>query len=52
MADHPEVVKQIKEGVTKPIGFLIGQVMGITAGKANPKKVKELIDKMLLPEQG
>jgi aspartyl-tRNA(Asn)/glutamyl-tRNA(Gln) amidotransferase subunit B len=51
MADHPEVVKQIKAGETKPIGFLIGQVMSITVGKANPKKVKELIDKTLLPEQ-
>jgi aspartyl-tRNA(Asn)/glutamyl-tRNA(Gln) amidotransferase subunit B len=51
MADNPEVVKQIKAGVTKPIGFLIGQVMGLSEGKANPKIVRELIHKTLLPEQ-
>ena len=51
IAAHPDVVKQIKAGVTKPIGFLIGQVMNETAGKANPKKVKELIQKTLLPKK-
>jgi aspartyl-tRNA(Asn)/glutamyl-tRNA(Gln) amidotransferase subunit B len=51
MADNPEVVKQIKAGLTKPIGFLIGQVMGLSEGKANPKIVRELIHKTLLPEQ-
>jgi aspartyl-tRNA(Asn)/glutamyl-tRNA(Gln) amidotransferase subunit B len=48
MSDNPEVVEQIKAGETKPIGFLIGQVMSITEGKANPKKVKELIQTTLL----
>ena len=51
IAAHPDVVKQIKAGMTKPIGFLIGQVMNETAGKANPKLVKELIHKALLPEK-
>ncbi len=51
IAAHPDVVKQIKAGVTKPIGFLIGQVMNETDGKANPKIVKELIHKTLLPEK-
>ena len=51
MANNPKVVSQIKEGETKPIGFLIGRVMSETAGKANPKKVKELIHKTLLSEQ-
>ena len=50
-AAHPDVVKQIKAGVTKPIGFLIGQVMNETGGKANPKVVKELILHTLRPEQ-
>jgi aspartyl-tRNA(Asn)/glutamyl-tRNA(Gln) amidotransferase subunit B len=49
MANNPDVVRQIKEGGTKPIGFLVGQVMNETAGKANPKKVKELVQEMLLP---
>ena len=51
MSDNPEVVEQIKAGETKPIGFLIGKVMGITEGKANPKKVKELIRNTLTPRQ-
>ena len=52
ITDNPDVVKQIKAGVTKPIGFLIGQVMNQTGGKANPKVVKELIQKTLLPTPG
>ena len=51
MADNPDVVKQIKDGETKPIGYLIGQVMNETAGKANPKMVKELIQKTLHPDE-
>jgi Asp-tRNA(Asn)/Glu-tRNA(Gln) amidotransferase B subunit len=27
----------------KPVGFLIGQVMKLSGGKADPKKVKDLI---------
>ncbi len=45
MAENPEVVSKIKGGTTKPIDFLIGQVMKKTKGKANPKAVKELIHK-------
>ena len=47
MAENPQAVTQIKKGMTKPIDFLIGQVMRKTKGKANPKKVKELIKKNL-----
>lgn len=45
MAEHPKVVKKIKEGDLKPIDFLIGQIMKKTKGKANAKKVKDLINK-------
>ena len=48
MSENPEAVTQIKEGMTKPISFLIGKVMKKTSGKANPKKVSELIHKKLL----
>ena len=47
MAENPEIVVQITEGETKPIDFFIGQVMKKTSGKANPKKVRELIQKIL-----
>ncbi len=48
MSENPEAVKKIKEGMTNPIDFLIGQVMKKTEGKANPKKVREIIHKKFL----
>ncbi len=47
--ENPEAVNKIKEGMTNPIDFLIGQVMKKTQGKANPKKVREIIRKAFLP---
>jgi len=49
MRENPEAVNKIKEGMTNPIDFLIGQVMKKTQGKANPKKVREIIRNSLLP---
>ncbi len=49
MSEHDEVIEKIRGGDTKPIGFLIGQVMKKTGGRANPKKVGELLNKKLLP---
>ncbi|HHC08435.1 MAG TPA: Asp-tRNA(Asn)/Glu-tRNA(Gln) amidotransferase subunit GatB [Actinobacteria bacterium] len=43
LADHPDVVEQIRAGETKPIGFLVGRVMRATGGKADPRKVQEII---------
>jgi aspartyl-tRNA(Asn)/glutamyl-tRNA(Gln) amidotransferase subunit B len=43
MAEHPEAVSQIREGKRQPVNFLIGQVMRKTEGRANPKKVTELV---------
>jgi aspartyl-tRNA(Asn)/glutamyl-tRNA(Gln) amidotransferase subunit B len=47
IAENSDIAVQIKEGETKPIDFLIGQVMRKTLGKANPISVKELILKKL-----
>ena len=47
VADHPQQVSQIKAGRTKVRGFLIGQVMKETRGKANPKQVNEVLDRLL-----
>ena len=44
-SENPEAVSQIKAGETKPIDFLLGQVMRKTKGKANPKFVRERIVK-------
>jgi len=47
IADNPGPVGQYREGKKKAIGFLIGQVMAKTRGKANPKLVNEIMTKKL-----
>ena len=47
LADNEKVVAQIKGGDQKPIGFLIGQLMKVSGGKADPKKAREMILKMI-----
>jgi aspartyl-tRNA(Asn)/glutamyl-tRNA(Gln) amidotransferase subunit B len=44
--ENPKVVAKIKEGDKKPKDFLIGQVMKKTKGKANPKIVRDLINRI------
>ena len=39
----PEQVMQYRTGQEKGFGFLIGQVMQITGGKANPKIVNKVL---------
>ncbi|MDJ0498064.1 MAG: Asp-tRNA(Asn)/Glu-tRNA(Gln) amidotransferase subunit GatB [Acidimicrobiia bacterium] len=43
LADNPDVLAKLQSGDLKPIGFLVGQVMRATGGKADPKVVSELI---------
>lgn len=43
LADNPDVLERLQEGDMKPIGFLVGQVMKATRGKADPKVVSNLI---------
>jgi aspartyl-tRNA(Asn)/glutamyl-tRNA(Gln) amidotransferase subunit B len=43
VAAHPDQVAQFHAGKEKVIGFLVGQVMKRTAGKANPQVVQELL---------
>jgi aspartyl-tRNA(Asn)/glutamyl-tRNA(Gln) amidotransferase subunit B len=40
---HPDEIARIAGGDDKLIGFLVGQVMRATGGKADPKRVSELI---------
>ena len=47
IADNPGPAGQYREGKKKAIGFLIGQVMAKTRGKANPKLVNEIMTKKL-----
>ncbi len=44
---NPAQVAQFKEGKQQVLGFLVGQVMKASGGKANPGKVNELLRKKL-----
>jgi aspartyl-tRNA(Asn)/glutamyl-tRNA(Gln) amidotransferase subunit B len=41
--EHPDSVENYRGGKTKALGFLVGQVMKETRGKANPQLVNELL---------
>ena len=47
LATHADAVAQYRAGKTTAFGFLVGQVMKAAVGKANPKRVNELLRKML-----
>ncbi|MDD5772065.1 MAG: Asp-tRNA(Asn)/Glu-tRNA(Gln) amidotransferase subunit GatB [bacterium] len=47
IAQQAEVVTSYKNGKEKALGFLVGEVMKISKGKANPKIVNELLLKKL-----
>jgi len=45
--ENKKIVEEIKGGKEKGIGFLVGQVMKETKGKANPQLVNELLRKKI-----
>ena len=47
LSAHADQVEQYRQGKEKVFGFLVGQVMKTTKGKANPQVVNELLKKML-----
>lgn len=47
IAANPVVVDQIKSGKPAAAGFLVGQAMKISSGRANPKKLNELITRRI-----
>jgi aspartyl-tRNA(Asn)/glutamyl-tRNA(Gln) amidotransferase subunit B len=47
VAKNPAQVAQFKEGKPQVLGFLVGQVMKASGGKANPGKVNELLKRKL-----
>ena len=48
IARFPDQSEQIRAGQEKVIGFLVGQVMKATSGKANPQTVNDILKKQLL----
>jgi aspartyl-tRNA(Asn)/glutamyl-tRNA(Gln) amidotransferase subunit B len=49
---HPKEVQKLKEGQDRILSFLVGQVMKLSAGRADPKKAGELIKEIILKEGG
>ena len=47
LADNPKAAGDVQQGEMKAIGFLVGQVMKASQGKANPALATELIKKQL-----
>ena len=47
LKDNPKAAEDVKNGETKAIGFLVGQVMKLSQGKANPALAQGLIKKQL-----
>jgi aspartyl-tRNA(Asn)/glutamyl-tRNA(Gln) amidotransferase subunit B len=48
LGKNPTQVAQFKEGKQQVLGFLVGQVMKASGGKANPGKVNELLKRKLI----
>jgi aspartyl-tRNA(Asn)/glutamyl-tRNA(Gln) amidotransferase subunit B len=47
LAQNAEQVAEYRQGKTQVFGFLVGQIMKATKGKANPAQVNELLKKKL-----
>lgn len=44
---NPKVVQDVRNGKKEALGFLVGQVMKLTQGKASPKLVNEILERRL-----
>lgn len=47
LAAHPDLVARIRAGEAKVVNVLVGQVMKASGGRANPKRVSELLARAL-----
>ncbi|MFW5688366.1 MAG: Asp-tRNA(Asn)/Glu-tRNA(Gln) amidotransferase subunit GatB [Spirochaetota bacterium] len=47
LAENETAVQQIREGDSKPHGYLVGQVMRATSGRADPKLVQRVLGERL-----
>ncbi len=48
LAEHPAVVSEYRAGKVSVIQFLVGQVMKVTKGSAEPSMVRDLLEKELV----
>jgi aspartyl-tRNA(Asn)/glutamyl-tRNA(Gln) amidotransferase subunit B len=49
LSEHTAAVADVRKGQGKAVGFLVGQVMQASGGKANPKVIRDLLSKRLAP---
>ena len=47
MQNNPKAVEELKNGNQKTMAFFVGQAMKATSGKANPKLVNEIVNKLI-----
>jgi Asp-tRNA(Asn)/Glu-tRNA(Gln) amidotransferase B subunit len=47
VAANPDAVARLRAGNAKLFGFFVGAVMKETGGKANPKSVNEILQRLL-----
>jgi aspartyl-tRNA(Asn)/glutamyl-tRNA(Gln) amidotransferase subunit B len=47
LSQNTKSVEDFKEGKTKALGFLIGQAMRVTRGKANPQLLNDILIRRL-----
>ena len=47
MSAHPKAVERYRSGEKKVRGFLVGQVMKATAGRADPREVNKILSARL-----
>ena len=48
ISENPAQVQQFKDGKEQVIGFLVGQAMKLSQGKANPGQVNQLLKERIL----
>ena len=48
---NPKVAAEVRSGKAQAIGFLVGQVMKETQGKANPKMINEILTKKITSQK-
>ncbi|MGE5585084.1 MAG: Asp-tRNA(Asn)/Glu-tRNA(Gln) amidotransferase GatCAB subunit B, partial [Bacillota bacterium] len=49
IAENRDVADEVRAGKDRALGFLVGQVMKKTRGRANPQAVNRLLRERLVP---
>jgi aspartyl-tRNA(Asn)/glutamyl-tRNA(Gln) amidotransferase subunit B len=52
LARHPKEAQSVRDGQEKVLSFLVGQVMRLSSGRADPKRAGELLREMISGEGG